>query len=630
MDVTDDTHLPLEESVIAALRPIIGTFDARVVPIVDDDGNKIDSGLVVVHSDPDAQSSVASIDRVAAAIDCHEVLTLAKLRECYTRVEAIKLANKTGASSTDDAAVDMTTCFILARTSDLSIEELAAEMEHLNAQTPSGQWPDSVAVLSKGFINYTARVPGKDENGDFFLPAKGIAGAMAPPAMYISLMVRATAEQTFNKLASMVICRVAIFQPGLAVPDYRLLLSNMPRHGMPEVTYQFDLAGRLMAMSPKQVIASRLNFEAFNIGSGSEDLGSIQFVEWQDGGVILVRGRFPILPFFMCLTKVAPGIPMSDMQYVRNDMLSVSFVLPINKDQFLHVLGQFEAMSSNIRIKPQTAKLLVQKIGSEGASSPFVARLMIGIMEIRDAACAGDTECREFDKLYDPALSSVRDAREACREIAAAWEDHQAAVKEGRIVKIVGRGVHIDGSIDRKIQRELDALLTTAVRAIKNAVQNLTGIYGIDIGFLFKKEPAFRAGVNRLALTHSALASYLECTRQWCEPLLNARNILEHGVGQSVRVTYEIEKHPVLANEPLFDGKPVTVYTVDVINRIACFVEEITVYCLSTKLPKGIQVSEVPIMHRDAEVPRRFRLSVSPGSQAPWSLAAHTRMFKDA
>lgn len=629
MNVTDDTTLPLEESVIKALKPIIGAFHVRVVPMTDSGGNRIDSGLVVIHSDLGAGLPVAPIDSVAAVIDCHEVLTRRSLCECYKRLEAVKLANKAASGSTVTAAVDMTTGFIVARTSELSIEELAVEMAQLNASTPSGQWPDGVAVLSTGFINYTAEIPGRSESGDFFLPAKGLAGTMAPAAIYVSLMVRATAELTFSKLASMVICRVAIFQPGVAVPDYRLFLSGIPRHGMPEVTYQFNLLGKLMAMSSKQIIASRLNFDAFNIESGREVLGSVQFVEWQDGGVIVVRGKFPILPFFICLTKVIPGIPMSEMQYVGNDRMSVSFVLPINKDQFLGVLGQFQAISSNIRIKPQTAKLLVQKTGAEGASSPFIARLMIGIMEIRDATCADDTERRRFDDLYDPALSGVRDAREACREIAATLEAHLAAVQEGRIVRTVGRTIHIDESIDRPIRRELDAFLTAAVRTIKTAMQTLTASYGIDIGFLFKKESPFRAGLSRLALTHSALASYLERTRQWSEPLISARNTLEHGVVRSLTVTYEIEKHPVIAKEPLFESKPVTAYTADALDRIACFVEEVTAYCLSAKLPQGIQISEVPPSRRDTDVPRRFHLTVSPGGQVPWLLAAHTRRFDE-
>ena len=629
MDVIDDTTLPLKESMIKALKPVIGTFDARVVPLTDNGSNPIDSGLVVIHSDLAAKSPVAPIDTVAAVIDCHEVLTLEGLRESYRRLEAVKLATKSAAGATVNAVVDMTTGFIIARTSDISIEDLAAEMAQLNALTLSGQWPDGVAVLSTGFVNYTAEIPGRGESGDFFLPAKGLAGTMAPAAIYISLMVRATAELTFSKVASMVISRVAIFEPGIAVPDYRDFLAGIPRHGMPEVTYQFNLAGRLTAMSQRQVIASRLNFEAFTIESGSEALGSVQFMEWQDGGVIVVRGRFPILPFFICLKKVVPGVPMSDMQHVGSDKMSVSFVLPINRGQFLRVLGQFQAMSSNIRVKPQTAKLLVQKSGTEGASSPFVSRLMIGVMEIRDAVYADDTERRRFDDRYDPALSGVRDAREACREIAAMWAAHSAAIREGRIVRPVGRHVHIDESIDRPIRRELDAFLTTAVRTIKNAMQTLTASDGIDIGFLFKKESAFQAGVTRLAHTHPALAAYLKRVRDWSEPLVNARNTLEHGVLQSVKVEYDLDAHPVIAREPLFEGKTITAYTAGALDRIACFVEEVTAYSLSTKLPKGIQISEVPLTHRESEVPRRFRLNVSPGGRWPWAIVAHTRRFEE-
>jgi hypothetical protein len=621
--------LPLKESMIKALKPVIGTFDARVVPIIEYGSSPIESGLIVIHSDLAAKSPYAPIDTVAAVIDCHEVLTLDGLRESYRRLEALKLATKSAAGATVNAVVDMTTGFIIARTSDVSIEELAAEMARLNGLALSGQWPDGVAVLSTGFINYTAEIPGRGESGDFFLPAKGLAGTMAPAAIYVSLMVRATAELTFNKLTSMVVSRVAIFQPGIAVPDYRDFLAGIPRHGIPEATYQFNLAGKLMVMSQQQIIASRLNFEALTIESGNQALGSVQFMEWQDGGVIIVRGEFPILPFFICLTKVAPGIPMSDMQYVGSDKMSVSFVLPIDRGQFLRVLGHFQAMSSNIRVKAQTAKLLVQKSGTEGASSPFVSRLMISIMEVRDAVWADDAERRRFDDLYEPALSGVRGVRDAHREIVTMWAAHSAAIRDGRIVRPIGRQVHIDQSIDRPIRRELDSFLTTAVRTIKNAMQTLTASNGIDIGFLFRKEAAFQAGLARLALTHPTLAAYLKRARDWSEPLVNARNTLEHGVLQSVKVDYDLDALPVLAREPEFEGKTITTYAAGALDRVACFVEEVTVYCLSTKLPKGVQVSEVPLIHRESEVPRRFRLSVSPGGRWPWALIAHTRKFEE-
>ena len=386
LNITDNPSVPLIESLAAAIKPVISTFDVRRVPVIDNSGIRFESGPLIVHSSEGIGLSDVSINTVAAIIECHEILTIDALRGSYARIEAIKLADKATKGANPQAAVDMTTGFIVARTSALTIEEVAAEVARLNSITNSQQWPDAVAILSAGLINYTAHFPDREEGGDFFLHAKELLNSDMPPApMCVYLMVRGMGARTINKVVSLVIVRVAIFEPGTQVPDYRLLLEGVPRHGLPKETYQSNLAGRLTAMSVDQEIGLRLNFDVFYLESAGKSLGSIQFVDWQDGGVLIVRGKFPILPFFLCLKQVLPDIPLEHMRHISGTDKSVSYVLPITRIHFIQILKRFEQMSANIRIKPYTPKLLIQKMGDEGVSSPFISRLMVGVMEMRDA-----------------------------------------------------------------------------------------------------------------------------------------------------------------------------------------------------------------------------------------------------
>jgi hypothetical protein len=237
----DDTNVPLTESLISAIKVVVPTFEVRAAPVADNSGIRFASGPLIVHSASAIGLAEVPIDTVAAVIECHETLTIEGLRQSYARIEAMKLADKRTTGGTPEAAVDMTVGFIVARDSALSIEQIAKEVARLNSETPSQQWPDAVALLTSGLVNYTALIPGRDEGGDFFLHAKGLLDSKAPPAsMYVYLMVRGMGPLTFSKVISLLIVRIALFEPGINVPDYRILLEGVPRHGLPAETYQLN------------------------------------------------------------------------------------------------------------------------------------------------------------------------------------------------------------------------------------------------------------------------------------------------------------------------------------------------------------------------------------------------------
>jgi hypothetical protein len=411
--------------------------------------------------------------------------------------------------------------------------------------------------------------------------------------------------------------------------DYNELTKEMPSHGAMTQTYQFNLANSLVAMTKEQAIALQLPPDTFNIISGKKKLGSVQYQSWQDGGVLVVRGVFPIDLFLVFLKMVVPGLDAAGLQYFRGSEVQVSYVLPINQQQFFQTLSMFESRSSNMSIQRETAKILVQKIGDEGTTSPFVARLMLGVMQIRDSVY--DEKARtHFDDLYEPILSALRSARETSQDIAKEWEQHRDKVESGAIVNARGRALHISENIDRSLRRDLESFLNTAVRTIKHSLQVLASDLGIDIGFLFQKESTFQAGIAKTRAFDPMLADYLLATRRWSEPLVLMRNNLEHGTITSPKVGYTLDSVPVRAEEPQLNGQAITEFTNDVLDRICCFVEEIVVCGLRKRLPKGFEITEISLAERDSNSPERFNVTVTPGGRRPWVLAAHTRKFTEA
>lgn len=623
-----DTAVPLQGAINQLLQPLIGPFKATTARVVDNSGQATEEYSTVVHND--GNETQVPVDKVAAVIDCYEALTIESLQAAYQRVRAVKSIPKTDRPGPTEGDTHMTTGIVAARNSDLTLEQIASEMSRLNGLMPSHYWPDAVAVLSTGVVNYSARMPTSEKSGDFFLPTEATAARSPVPSVWVQKVIRASGDLTFNKIASLIIARIAIFQPGVQVPDYRELIQDMPSHGAATETYQFNLANTLVAMTKEQVITTWLPQDTFNIVSGKKTLGSVQYQSWQDGGVFVVRGAFPIDLFLIFLNEIVPGLSAADLQYFRGAGEQVSYVLPVSQQQFFQTLSIFDRRSSNMSIQKETAKILVQKVGDEGSTSPFVARLMIGVMGIRDSAYDDRAGRNHFDDLYDPILSGLRNARETSRDIAKEWEEHRGKVESGAIVSSNGRTVRIGEHIDRSLKRDLESFLNTAARTIKNSLQVLAKDMGFEIGFLFQKESSFQAGIAKTRASDTVLADYLLATRQWSEPLALIRNDLEHGTIPSPKVSYILDSSPVRAEEPIFDGKPVTEFTNDVLDRVCCFIEEITVFCLRKQLPMSFEITEVLLAERDPNAPERFHVTVTPGGRQPWVLTAHTRKFNEA
>lgn len=621
--VAPNPELPLPEAVNEALRRFTGSFDVSAAQVVDNAGNVTAAYSSVARPSGNGTDRIP-VDTVAAVILCDEELTIESLQAAYERIRQTKALPKTKEMKVEH---EMIAGLIVARQSQLPLERISEEVGRLTAEIPSQYWPDAVAVLSKGVINYTARDPaGAAKGGDFFLPAPSLVGTSSVPSVFVHKTIRAAGDQTFNKVISLVLARIGIFQPGIDIPNFQDFLKSFPTYGVMTETYQFDLAYRLRTMTTEQIVKSELPRERFDVMNAKKVLGSIQFLPWQDGAVLVVRGGFPIEMLLLFLRTIKPEIRPEHLQSFRGPDLQVSFVLPITWQQFVQTLGFFQSRT-NMRIERHDPKGVVQKLGDEGTATPFIARLMLGVMRIRDAAYEDTTGRLRFDELYEPVLSGLRDAREASKEIERSWREHEARVESGTIARVQGGTIYVDEHIDRSLKRDFDSFLNSAVRVVKQAMQSLTEYHGVDIGFLFKKQSAFETGVSELEKTDAVLADYLKTTRRWSEPLVLMRNDLEHGVNPSPQVTYKDESGRVRANEPMVGAVLITDFARQALDQVCCFAEEVTIWCLKKRLPQGIDVTERPLAEREKSGPLRFYLCVTPGGLPSWVLSAHGRQF---
>jgi len=125
------------------------------------------------------------------------------------------------------------------------------------------------------------------------------------------------------------------------------------------------------------------------------------------------------------------------------------------------------------------------------------------------------------------------------------------------------------------------------------------------------------------------LAEYLTQARQWTERLVEARNALEHTASVLPKIQYSQSGGAIQAHEPQISTQPITEFVSFMLDRLACFVEEVTAHCLQTKMPAGLSIREIPLAQRLPEVPERFQNTLKDGGTVAWRIAHHHSTFEE-
>ncbi len=279
------------------------------------------------------------------------------------------------------------------------------------------------------------------------------------------------------------------------------------------------------------------------------------------------------------------------------------------------------------------------KAFDEGSAEPFIARLMIGILELRDhhiqARMQSQSELepmrKEFDDLYGPVLEAMFVARKAATSIRDTVAQHEQKVKSGEIVGWQRNALEIHESINSQLQDDLGRFLNAAVRAIK-LLQPAAACLGTDIGGFFVNDTNHENRMRQLeAAGRLPLAKYLRrCRAEWSERLVKRRNSLEHEgwVLGSVKYVPSADR-TVTMTEPMIDSVGASDWVTGQLSHVVAFVEEIMADAFAHALPDEHALVEIPAMDRDPTKPRRFR----PGFPAlenvnRWKLRYESAGFK--
>ena len=601
-EINDTTGANLAPELNAGITEFVGwPFVVSAGRVEDAVGRTTAHFACVVHTtksgSPDG--NVIAADNASVVVDAIEEMDLDEFRDAYERIAEAKRLQKSPAPDLKKTAVaTLTMTMIFAQRATVSLEALAEELQSLNESSPDEEWPDMIAVSGVGVISYACQFPGHSKLGDIFPPAeKGLKTAMPP--WYVIVTMRPTLDGTFNKLVAFIVGYAAIFSPGAKVPDFTLLLEGVCPNIVTLGGYQYNLAGKLKPV-PRQFYADRY-FPPLPMriedGRG-ELLSTAEFIPWQDGGIV----------------RPAPE-------------LQLSYVLPVKQANFIEALTRL-GRQSNMIIRQTEPSLTIQKMADEGTSTPFIARMYLGLMRLRDVIYRDPKERFDFDKVLDKTYSALMAARTTAKEISEIWEAHSRKVISGEIARLERSNIRVEEDPNRDLRRHVESFVYSAARAFKEGMKSLGREMGKEIGFMFQKQATYERSLQVLQATDPALADYLRETRtSWSERLTETRNAIDHDGWALPRIEYQAHNGKVKVTQPLIDGQPTVEFVEFMLDRLSCFVEDFTAHCLQCRMPQGVTISEIPLAKRPPECPERFRLTLRQGGLDEWKIVYRTATF---
>ncbi len=95
------------------------------------------------------------------------------------------------------------------------------------------------------------------------------------------------------------------------------------------------------------------------------------------------------------------------------------------------------------------------------------------------------------------------------------------------------------------------------------------------------------------------------------------------------RMGYKENAGQIQTEEPQISGQPVTEFVRYIMDRLCCFVEEVTAYALQSQMPDVISITEIPLSQRKPQCAERFQVALMLGGMPLWSLVYHDSTFEE-
>ncbi len=264
------------------------------------------------------------------------------------------------------------------------------------------------------------------------------------------------------------------------------------------------------------------------------------------------------------------------------------------------------------------------KTENYGTGSPFFARLLLFILQLRDLLLPSEEARLEFDRIYDRFFEPAKSAYLSFRSLVNTHNEYVEELISSHLISVQNNTISVDKTIDSDVRRLTNSILSEADIAFKGYINEFSTLFdGLHLGFMAQKEKDYQKGLENLRAMDSLLADYVDENRKTWERRLNkTRNEMVHGGWQLPQYQFGFNKEAdrLEMYPPQIEGMMYLDFLGTILSGLFTFVEEMTVYLLSTQLRFQI-VYQIPIENRKKENLARFALGyITDQYLDPWEL----------
>ena len=597
-------------------------FHATKGFVIDADSQMSDHQDVIIY---DAQSSfvykydganqIVSADAVAAIMEVKSVLNKSQLEEAFAKIEEVKRLRKSPISGMDQKATASTLTttgtlgIILGFGTDTGLEKLAGHCVELNEKYETAHRPDIIVVLDVGVINYTAEFIGSPIIGDLAVASDD---EFVIPPCYVHLVAREDGVFSLNRLFTHLLSHLALYPRRPSIPPLSVLLEGTSSivHGLG--VYQFNTERRLVRYdAPAAPLSEQNPIIRIRHKASKEELATLTYIPWQDGGVIRKKGKIPLMALLVWFAK---GEPPRTMQVEDTELSMVMRVTRPEFEKWPAIIERQSDMTATLELPPPFE---VRQIGMEGTGEPFIARVFLGLIDMATKIFSPN-EKSAFDDRFVGTLNPALEMRKALVSIRKLMADHKEALQSGKIVRRAQADPLISERIDSALRSHTVNFLEAAGAIIKNLPSTMK-FFLINIDYLIDREQRFSTGCERNEAKHPELVAYLRKLRPYLLDIDEQfRKMRVQGWNLS-NVKYLFSGGVVSMVEPLIDGEPVGGYVERVFSILALTIEQTIMYGFQKSLKGPIAVVEIPQGQRDPINAQRFKMALR-DSEPTWQL----------
>jgi hypothetical protein len=448
-------------------------------------------------------------------------------------------------------------------------------------------------------------------------------GEDAPiPPCYVHLVAREDGAYSLNRLFTHLVSHLALYPRRPSIPRFSVMLEGTSSIVHTLGTYQYNTENRLVRYEPQPPTPSeKTPYIKIRHKVTKEELATMTYIPWQDGGVIRKKGKIPLMALLLWFSNGPP-------RTIQVDDAELSMVLKVTRPEFEKwptVIERQSDFTATLEI-PLPFEVREMK-GVEGTAEPFIARVFLGIMNATTNLLSQE-EKRELDERFEAALQpalSLRGSLVAIRKLIA---DHKEALRTGKIV----RKAQPDPVLSERIDGPLRSQAVNFLEMAHAVIERLPGVmkfFHLNVDYLGDREERFARGCERNEGKYPELVTYLRKLRPLILEINEQFKTMRYGGWNLPNVRYHVDGKSVTMIEPQISGEDISAFTERVFSVLALAIEELVMYGFSAVEKGGLVLGEIPLTERNPLNAQRFKMTL-PGYGIVWVFKWSGRGFYES